>query len=216
MAGIPASTQIIYSTGLKAGLSIATQKWFYSSIHTFSEKKFRSGFYTAVISEAWRGRYLSFAVDIAYTQKGSKEEIEQTAGTGSVGNGEFVNYYNRFHFISVCPMLKVRHEKGNLSACAMLGPRMERLLAYQSDMSYTSFEDKFRHFIWGINYSIGFEYRMKNWGVSVDIQRQVDFQSLLDTKPTKSSYGIRIDNICYSFSSGLKYYFKPGAEKLVE
>ena len=200
--------QVVKSIGIKGGVSVASQTWHYKSTDLTLKKDNRIGFYSAITLEFFKSKYLSLTTDFSYCEKGSTEKIQNTTVDMPEGDGTYKTYDTKFGYFTLSPMLKGRYETAHFVPYALLGLRLDYQLSYKSDFNYQQIEKDFHKAIFGANFGIGAEYKIKHLGIFLETQYHYDFTKLMDTPSSANNTGIEINNRAFIISIGLKYYLK--------
>ena len=173
------------SFGLKAGVSLANQSIRYTPIDYTIDTDIVLGPAVGLFYETFRGSNFSLQTDLLYNPKGSKtavglvtinhlenDRIEVIQGDLAI---------SKFHYLSLSPMLRYRLEKGSKTIYAMLGPRLDYLLVYNTDSAYP-LEDQ-NESILGLTGALGMEMSFYMASVFAEIQYMPDLSPLTNEEP---------------------------------
>lgn len=204
--------QIVKSIGIKSGVSLANQTWYYKAFNLPVHHSVKAGMYSAVSLEFLKGKYLSFATDLAYVEKGNVE-ILPSVTSGPYSNADYVRLHTRFAYFSVSPMVKARYEFKHVVPYVLLGGRLDQQLFYTSDNDYSSIEKDFNKTIWGLTMGAGVAWKLDKWTVSMEGLAHRDLSLVMDSPVTENYGGIRVNNRAIIINFGLHYTFSPKAAK---
>jgi len=207
MLGPFANGQIINSVGIKTGLSVANQTWYYKSINMTLKKDYKLGLYSAMTVDFLKSKYFNITTDIGYCSKGNTEKVPNTSGFIPQGDGTYTTYNTMFNYFSFSPLLKIKYAIAHFIPYVLLGLRWDYQLSYKSDFNYTQIENDFYKSIYGLTCGTGIEYKIKNIGINSEFQYQYDITKLMDTPASPTNTGLEINNKAFIISIGLKYYF---------
>lgn len=197
--------QIIKSIGIKEGISIANQTWFYKSIDLTLKKDYRVGFYSAATLEFIKSKNFWLLTDLGYCQKGSKEKMKNTTDYMPEGDGTYKTYNTKFDYLTLCPLLKILYPSSHFIPYALSGLRLDYQLSYKSDFNLKQIENDFHKAILGINFGAGTEYKIKNFGILIEGQYNFDLTKVMNTPSSANSTGLKINNNAFIISAGIKY-----------
>src|SRR4030095_11003654 len=169
---LQSSAQVLKNIGIKGGVSVANQNWYFKTTDFTLNTNNRNGLYGAVALEFLKSKYLSLSTDFGYCAKGSTTEVPHTTIDMPEGDGKFNTYDSKFDYLTLSPMLKIRYETKHLVPYALLGLRMDYQLSYKSDFDYQEIENDFNKTIWGANFGAGIEYKIKQMGVFLEGDRK--------------------------------------------
>jgi len=128
------------SLGIKAGISLANQRYRITPIQYTIETEPVAGPAITLFVEAFRGDHFSFQADIAYSVKGSRSTTRSVTVNHLdndriiVNEGEMTK--SLFRYLSIAPMARYGLNSDHLSPYFLLGPRLDILLRYSSDSDY--------------------------------------------------------------------------------
>ena len=204
--------QVVQSVGIKSGVSIANQTWFYKSINLTLKKDKILGSYSALTVDFIKSKYFNIATDIGYCQKGCTEKIQATTVNMPEGTGVYKTYNTKFNYFSFSPLVKTKYTTTHFIPYIILGARIDYQLSYKSDLYLKQFESNFHKTILGLSSGAGMEFKIKNFGINTEFQYQYDITKLVDTPPSAINTGLRINNKAFVISIGLKYHLNKKAE----
>ena len=207
------SGQVVQSFGIKNGLSITNQTWFFKSINLTLEKDYRQGFYSVATLDFLQSKYFNITTDIGYYQNGSKEKIANTTVNMPEGDGTYKIYNTKFNYFIFSPQLKLKYQTTHWTPYALLGFRLDYQLSYYSDFNLQAIDSNFHKIIMGLTSGAGLEYKIKNIGMNLEFQYYHDFTKLIDTPSSPNNTGLLITNKIFIVSIGLKYYLHKAEDK---
>lgn len=207
------SGQVIQSFGIKSGLSIANQTWYYKSLNLTLKKHYRQGFYSVVTLDFLQSKYFNITTDIGYCQKGNREKIANTTVNMPEGDGTYKNYDTKFNYFTFSPLLKVKYQTTHWTPYALMGFRLDYQLSYQSDFYLQAIDSNFHKTIFGLSSGAGLEYKIKNVGINTEFQYHYDLTKLMDTPSSATNAGLAINNKTFIINIGLKYYLQRTEDK---
>lgn len=196
--------QTVQSVGIKGGLSVANQTWFYKSINLTLKKDYRHGSYSALTLDFIKSKYFNITTDIGYCQKGCTEKIETTSVNNPEGMGVYKIYNTKFNYFTFSPLLKAKYTTTHFIPYIIFGGRIDYQLSYQSDLNLKLFENNFHKIIWGLSAGTGMEFKIKNIGIITEFQYLYDLTKLMDTPSSTNNTGLKINNKAYIISIGGK------------
>jgi len=201
-AGLPALYgQFPSSFGAKAGISVASQTYMFTAIDYEMETEPVVGPAFSLFMEAFKGNHFSFQLDVSYSLKGSKTNVESLTVDHlnndriTVTEGEMTT--STFSYLSISPMARYCLGQGSLVPYFLLGPRMDILLKYKSDSEYPL--DDQNSVILGLTIGTGLEYKLEKLGLFTELQYQGDFWPVTGQDP------LLINNHMLSFTVGLRW-----------
>jgi hypothetical protein len=193
--------QFIDGVGLKAGVSLANQRHRITPINYTLETDPVMGPGIAIFMEAFQGKRFGFQSDLAFITKGSKTNTESvtvnhlendriTANRGDLKT-------SKFHYLCLSPMARCRIELDRLTPYALLGVRMDFLLAYRTDSDYPLEEQ--HTVIPGLTGGLGLEYNLNGLGIFLEFQYQSDVMPVTGKDP------LLINNNILLLTLGIRY-----------
>lgn len=193
--------QFTGSMGLKAGISLANQRYRFTPISYTLETDLVTSPGISVFVEAFRHGHLSFQSDVAYSVKGSKTTTQSVTVNHLDNDRIIVNkgdlQVSRFHYMSLCPMARYRIDKERITPYALLGPRLDFLLKYKADTDYPLEEQN--RIILGLSGGMGVEYSLTKMGVFLEAQYHPDLS------PVTSRAPLHINNNILLLTLGIRY-----------
>jgi hypothetical protein len=159
------------SLGVKAGISLANQRYRITPIEYTIETEPIAGPAITLFVEAFRGDHFSFQADIGYSVKGSRSST-QSVTVNHLDNDRIIVNEGKmtkslFHYLSIAPMARYRLSKDQLVPYFLLGPRLDILLRYTSDSDYplTGQND----FVTGLTGGVGLEFTLQRTALFTEI-----------------------------------------------
>lgn len=193
--------QFIESMGLKAGISLANQSYRFTPIDYTLETKPVTGPGIAVFMEAFRREHLSFQIDLAFTAKGSKTTTQSVTVNHLDNNRIIVNEgdlkVSNFYYLSLSPMARYRIDKERIIPYAVLGPRLDFLLKYQTGSDYPL--EQQNRFILGLSGGVGVEFNLNKLGIFTEVQYQPDLSPVTSRDP------LHVNNNILLITLGVRY-----------
>ncbi len=206
LATLIAKGQVFENIGIKAGCSVANQKWAYSLLQTTTQKDDKLGIYCVLTTELFKRKYMSLFIETGYVQKGSQEEVEVTTNDHPEGTGEYETFMTSINYLEFSPQLKVHYQIKSFTPYLVVGPRLDYQVGFKSDIA-PGMEKDLNKTIWGMTYGLGLEFRKNKFGILLEYQEHYNFSDVLDTRSETTNTGIRITGTAYVLSAGVKYYF---------
>lgn len=200
------NAQLLQSVGVKSGLALANQSWLLKSGDKLFDTYWRNGFYGALSLEFSKSKHWSLVTDLGYYSKGHVQEVLNSSVILPEGDGTFATFDTRFSYLVLNPMLKWRHETKHFTPYALLGMRIDRQLAYASDINWVPLEKDMRKTLWGATAGAGVELKRNQMGLLLEAQYQHDFTKLINLPVSATSGGMEIKNRAFVVCAGLKYY----------
>jgi hypothetical protein len=142
--------QLINSIGVMGGLTFSKQVWKYDTPEMKEKTKFRMGYNGSVFAEWFNHDYYRMITEVEYNQKGGKDVMD--SGT----------YKNGLDYVSANFFFKIRQELYSITPYAVIGPRVEFLIAKKpaDGYPYASTINDFKTVHVTYSYGLGFEYIM--------------------------------------------------------
>jgi hypothetical protein len=139
---------LVNSIGVMGGLTFSKQKWKFENPETKEKKDFRMGFNGSIFAEWFNHDYYRMITEIHYNQKGAKDVLD--SGT----------YKNGLDYVSANFFFKIRQELYSITPYAIIGPRVEVLVARKPAGGYpfTAVINDFKTVHLTYSYGLGFEY----------------------------------------------------------
>jgi hypothetical protein len=193
--------QFIDGVGLKAGVSLANQRHKITPINYTLETDPVMGPGLAIFMETFRGKRFSFQSDLAFITKGSKTTTESVT-VNHLENDRIVANKgdlktSKFYYLCLSPMARYRIELEHLTPYALLGLRVDFLLAYRTDSEYPLEEQ--HTVIPGLTGGVGLEYKLNGLGIFLEFQYQSDVMPVTGKDP------LLISNNILLFTLGIRY-----------
>jgi hypothetical protein len=107
--------------GIKSGLTLSKQQ----IKPSFADVEYTKQLHFAVFYEGLRSKYLSAIGEIAYQRKGFVYDVETTTEQEPDGTGDFVDAGNKYSYLSVTLLGKVRYSLGDFVPYFCAGPRVD-------------------------------------------------------------------------------------------
>lgn len=193
--------QFIGSMGLKAGISLANQRYRFTPIDYTLETDPVTGPGISVFTEAFRRGHLSLQSDLAFAVKGSKTTTQSVTVNHLDNDRIIVNKgdlkVSKFYYLSLCPMARYRMDKESMTPYAMMGPRLDFLLKYKTGSDYPLEEQN--KIILGLSGGVGVEFNLNHLGVFIEAQYQPDISPVTSREP------LHINNNILLFTMGIRY-----------
>ncbi len=197
--------QFIGSAGLKAGVSIANQSYQITPIDYTLKTDLVTGPGIALFMEAFRGNHFSLHTDLAFVTKGSKTTTQSVTVKHLENDRIIVNEgdekVSRFYYLCLSPMARYRMDLKRITPYAILGPRVDFLLAYRTDSDYPLEEQN--KIIPGLTGGLGAEFNLNGLGLFFELQYQSDIRPVTGNDP------LLINNNIFLFTLGFRYLNGP-------
>jgi hypothetical protein len=171
--------------GVKAGISLANQRYRITPIEYTIETEPIAGPAITLLVEAFRGDHFSFQADIGYSVKGSRSSTQSVTVNHLdndriiVSEGEMTK--SVYRYLSIAPMARFRIDRGALVTYFLLGPRLDILLRYSSDSDYPLTEQN--DFITGLTGGMGIEFTLLRAALFTEILYQPDLTPVTGEDP---------------------------------
>ena len=192
--------QFIDSYGLKTGLCIANQSIRFTPIDTELPTDVLIGPTALVFAEIFKGKHLSFQMDLGVMFKGCKTTAQSVTVDHTNNDRIVVNegplVTSAFQYITVSAMGRFERQYGAFDIYALLGPRLDYLVNYASDSPYPL--DTQHAMLIGLTGGFGTGYSLENFRVFGE------FQYLPDLRPVYNITPLLINNnaICLCIGIG--------------
>lgn len=201
MPGIlPVRAQFIDSYGLKTGLCIANQSFRFTPIDHELPTDVLIGPGALVFIETFKGKHLSFQLDLGVMFKGSKTHAASLTVDHMNNDRIVVNQgppvTSAHQYFTFSPLARFEREYALVNIYASLGPRLDFLLNYSNDSPYPLEEQRNR--ILGLSGAFGLGYSLGKIGVFSEIQYQPDLSPVTNTEP------LLVNNNALFFSLGIR------------
>jgi hypothetical protein len=197
--------QFIGSAGLKAGVSLANQSHQITPIDYRLKTDPVAGPGIAIFMEAFRGNRFSFQADLAFVTKGSKTTTQSVTVKHLENDRIIVNEgdekVSRFYYLCLSPMARYRMDLKHITPYAILGPRVDFLLAYRTDSDYPLEEQN--KIIPGLTGGLGAELNLNGLGIFLELQYQSDIMPVTGKDP------LLINNNIFLVTLGIRYLNGP-------
>jgi hypothetical protein len=196
--------QLIHGVGLKAGISLADQRYHFTPIDYTLETRPLTGPVVAVTMEMFRGKHFSFQPDLAFVTKGSKTTTQSVTVKHLEGNRIIENKgdlkVSKFHYLCLSPMARYRIELDGITPYAMLGPRVDVLLKYRTDSAYPLKEQN--RVIPGLTGGIGVEFNLNALGMFIECQYQTDAMPVTGKDPLLINNSVMLITLGIKLNAG--------------
>jgi hypothetical protein len=193
--------QFVGSVGLKAGISLANQSQQITPIDYTLETKPVIGPCISIFMEVFRGKRFSFQSDLAFVTKGSKTTTQSVTVNHLDNDNIVVNEgdlkVSKFYYLCLSPMARYRIDLERITPYAMLGPRVDFLLKYETDSDYPL--DEQNSIILGLTGGVGVEFNLNELGIFIEFQYQTDAMPITGNDP------LLINNNIFLFTLGIRY-----------
>lgn len=129
---LPLEAQLIRAVGVKAGLSLANEKYKFKQIPIDPDPQRRTGWCASVFVEWLDLPSFSISTELMYTQKGMGMIFNETGPDGP----EVIRTFtvdNRLDYLSLPILAKIIMPTPVVSPYLLAGPRFDILLGYSSD-----------------------------------------------------------------------------------
>ncbi|WP_346289051.1 hypothetical protein [Zoogloea sp.] len=107
--------------GFKSGLTLSKQQ----IKHSFADVEYTEHMHFSAFYEGFRSKYLSAIGEIAYQRKGFAYDVETTTEEHPEGTGDFLDVGNRYSYLSVTLLGKIRYSIGDFVPYFCAGPRVD-------------------------------------------------------------------------------------------
>jgi len=177
--------QALRSYGVKGGLTMANQRYEFTTFDYRMETKpvFRPAI--GLFAELFHHEYLSVQADLIYAGKGSKTSTTSITVNHLDNDNVTVNEgpvtSSSYHYASFSPMIRYRNEDIFPVLYVMLGPRFEKLIAYNTQSDYPLDDQNTTMF--GLTGSFGAEFSLGELDAFVELQYQPDMTPVTDELP---------------------------------
>lgn len=201
-----AHAQFVKSIGLNGGAVWAKQEWNYKNVNEVDDPQYHARIHAGLELEMFRHPWLGMLAGAGIAQKGNLIEVEITNAGQPEGTGEYKTYRSTFNYAYLELLLRVHREFGPVTPFVFVGPRLDYMLSYDSDLSLKVIEDEMNDAIFGLSYGLGIEYRFGRVGLAAIFTHQYDFSYVYDKEP--ETFGLEnIRNKAFFLDLGIKYYF---------
>jgi hypothetical protein len=193
-------SQFLQGMGLKAGLSLADQRYRFTPIDYTLETDPVAGPSAALFIETFRHEHLSVQMDLSFAVKGSKTTTRSVTVNHldndriEVNKGDLRT--SRHTYLSVSPMARYRMNREGMNPYFLLGPRLDYLLTYRTDSDYPLEEQN--SIVLGLSGGMGVELDLQKLGVFLEVQYQPDLSHVSSREP------LRITNNLFFIALGVR------------
>lgn len=150
--------------------------------------------------------------NLGYLEKGGSQDFVFTDSQGTVIR-EFKDAKLAFDYLSINIGLKSIFKFRNFEFQAIVGPRLDYLLNVVDDLNTTNpYADLASSTNFGVFYDVGFVYNINDiWGIDFRARSNQNFNKIIDTEPTATSFGVEAQDYTMLYSLGVSYrLFKEG------
>jgi hypothetical protein len=171
--------------GVKAGISLANQRYRITPIEYTIETEPIAGPAITLFVEAFRGDHFSFQADIGYSVKGSRSSTQSVTVNHLdndriiVSEGEMTR--SLFRYLSIAPMARFSFNSDHLAPYFLLGPRLDMQLRYSSDSDYPL--TRLNGSILGLTGGMGIEFTLQRAALFTEILYQPDLTPVTGEDP---------------------------------
>lgn len=193
--------QFIKHFGLKTGVSIANQSYFFTPIETLlpTDALLRPG--VVFFMEAFEGHHVSMQMDIGYVPKGNRTTAQSVTVKHLDNDNIVVNegplIISKFHYLTFSPMVRYRQDMEKVVCYTLLGPRVDYLLNYSTNSDFP-LENQSEILI-GLTGAFGVEYKLEKFNAFSEIQYQPDLSPVTNVAP------LLVNNNCLFITVGVRY-----------
>ncbi len=189
------NAQLINSYGLKSGLCLANQDWYYTSPFSLDTQN-HFGLSIGGFLELFNYSNFNLLIESHYIQKGVIFEITRTDEYG-IYIGKF-EYNNRVDYLSLPVLGKFAYKLKRSSPYILIGPRIDIFLGYDSE-NYDSVYDEFNSIDLGGTLGLGYEFNIfGTHSFLVEIRYSPSFTNSYDTEY------LTVNNSSFEFLAGIK------------
>jgi len=188
------------SLGIKAGISLANQRYRITPIEYTIETEPVAGPAVTLFVEAFRGDHFSFQADLTYSVKGSRSTTRSVTVNHLdndriiVNEGEMTK--SLFRYLSIVPLARYGLNSDHLSPYFLLGPRLDILLKYSSDSDYPLIVQN--DFVAGLTGGVGVEFTLQRSALFTEILYMPDITTVTGEDP------LQVKNRMISISVGVR------------
>jgi hypothetical protein len=198
------TAQVVTNIGIKGGLSFATMTYNFETVGIVGTYDYKTGVYTALTAELFKGKFLSLTTDLGFVQKGMKQKIPVTSPEFPDGNGDYRIWKIARNYVSFSPMLKGFYSFNKLTTYALLGPRLD-LTVTDSQLPYSTMQSKTHKFILGFNYGAGAEYKIGKFAILLECMGHPNLTPVMDQESLDGNSSLKVTGNAYIVTAGLKY-----------
>ena len=192
--------QFLQGMGLKAGFSLADQRYRFTPIDYNLETDPVAGPTAALFIETLRHEHLSLQMDLSFAVKGCKSTTQSVTVNHldndriEVNKGDF--WTSKYYCLSVSPMARYRMNREGMDPYVLLGPRLDYLLTYRTDSDYPLEEQN--SIVLGLTGGMGLEIDLQKLGFFLEVQYQPDLSHVSSSEP------LCITNNLFSIALGVR------------
>ena len=168
------NAQTIKTYGLKLAVTSADQDFDYTAFAPTTKR--RIGFNASVFVEWLDLPFFSIVTQVEYAQRGRGVELILTGPSGPEEIGR-ITLYDRLDYLSIPLFAKITFPTGTISPYLSLGPRLDFLLGYKSELNSSSIYDNFRKTNVGGTVGIGAEIvNLLPIRLTLEVRYNLDFR----------------------------------------
>ena len=187
--------QLYKGLGIKVGVSSSNQDWNYTDNYADIEGSNVKGFYFGIFVEGLNYDFFSSILEISYIQKGFTTNFTKTVVSPDLqGYIDLGSPTNKFEFISLAYLIKLKYENNIIVPYILFGPRIDFQIS--ESIEFDNHSDQFRHTTWGYSIGIGFLYnRLEKIDILIEFLSSPDVSRLYDTEfleISKFSYELKV------------------------
>jgi len=189
------------SWGAKAGISLSNQSYKFTPIDYSMETDIILGPALSLFLETFRGEHVSFQADLSFVYRGSSTTTQSVTVNHLdqdriiVNEGDLTT--SRFRCLSLAPMLRARNDFDRLSPYALVGPKVDMILDYDTDSEYPL--EEMNSLVLGLVVGVGAEFSVGGKGLFAEVQFQPDLSPVTNREP------LLVNNNSLVFTLGIRW-----------
>lgn len=153
------NAQIISSYGLKLGVGISNQSWYYQSDLLNMDWKDKIGITARIFADFLSISFFQVEGEIGYLRKGFKDKVPITTASQPDGTGEYISENNSLDYLTISALAKFKYDLEIFSPYIVVGPQLNLLLNRNVEQGWKDVFDKFKDTNIGLSVGVGSELK---------------------------------------------------------
>lgn len=153
------NAQIISSYGLKLGVGISNQSWYYQSDLLNMDLKDKVGVTARIFADFLSISFFQVEGEIGYLRKGFKDKVLITTASQPDGTGEYISENNSLDYLNISALAKFKYDLEIFSPYIVVGPQLNLLLNRNVEQGWKDVFDKFKDTNIGLSVGVGSELK---------------------------------------------------------
>ncbi|MBN1214625.1 MAG: PorT family protein [Candidatus Lokiarchaeota archaeon] len=192
------NSQMNLSYGVKAGCTMANQKFDFTDYELNHETQYRYGFDVCFFMEIFNQKTVSLLVETHYLQKGMNKKI--TILDEEIFGGSYTKETtNRIDYLALPFLAKLKFKFVHSSLYLIAGPQFDILLGYNTKYYTVPYKD-FNKFDLSASMGMGYEFQIRDFNILLlEFRYSPSFTNSYETEL------VTINNNCFQFLTGIKF-----------